>query len=111
LQVPWEQAYTEKDRKLVLFACDNVLTELWDEADNGYHFTDSADGTVYLVSARDPGSPNPPLRETIAQLKLHLKKFRGLFRATISIAFGSEREAGRLELSRREAIAALDQAG
>lgn len=111
LQTPWEQAYNEKDRKLILFACDNVLTELWDEAGSGYHLVDSAEGCVYLVSARDPSSPHPSLPETMGQLKQHLKKFRGLFRTTISIAFGTEQGVDRLERSRREALAALAQAG
>jgi len=111
LQAPWDQAYSDKDRKLILFAFDNVIEELWDEAGIGYHFVDYADGNVYLISAPDPSGPHEPLIEHLDSLKRHLRKFRGLFRTTISIALGSEQEPGGLDLSRRQAMAVLAQAG
>ncbi|WP_276353826.1 response regulator transcription factor [Cohnella caldifontis] len=111
LQVPWEQAYTDKDRKLILFACDNVISDLWDEAGSGYHFVEPSEGVVYLVMALDPSDPGEPLPEKMSGLKQHLKKFRGLFRTTISIAFGSEQEPGSLDRSLQQALAVMAQAG
>ncbi len=113
LQEAWEQAYPDKDRRLIMFAFDNALSELWDGAGKGYHWLDSSGGTVCLIAIRDrsmeTNTEEAPMdvEAEMVLLKQHLKRFRGLIRTTLSIGIGTEYEAKLLNRSYKEALASM----
>jgi two-component system response regulator YesN len=108
LQTPWEQAFADKDRKLILFAFDNVLSELWDEAEDGYHWLDPTNGHVYLIRIKESAAACEPMVQKVEQLIQQFKKFRGLYRTTLSAGIGSEQESLHLCLSSRQAVSMFD---
>ncbi|HEY5587322.1 MAG TPA: response regulator [Candidatus Paceibacterota bacterium] len=87
--------YSKKDWDLILFMLNNIITELWDDKEYGYHYIDSDNGDCFLVIL-DKNIMNNIFSQEVQQVLLDnlkyirskLYHFRGLFKKTISIAIG-----------------------
>lgn len=74
--------YGHKEFKLLQFALNNALSELWEGKKLGYSMVDKETGSCYLVSFA------PVDREQLLQLKEDLYQFAGLLKSTLSIGVG-----------------------
>ncbi|WNR46034.1 response regulator [Paenibacillus roseipurpureus] len=98
--------YAEKEWELVLFALDNVLTELWDAEGHGYHLVDEATGDCMLIGVNS--EEETACMSQLEALRQQLYRFRGLLRTTLSIGLGGAyAKLDQLHLSRRQAENAL----
>lgn len=101
--------YSIKDWELILFAFDNALTEVWDEEGYGNHLVEADTGRCYLLVAGD-NERLAAMPDILSSIREHLYRFRGLFKATMSVALGEP--VARLadsSISREQADIALRQ--
>ncbi|SFI98930.1 Helix-turn-helix domain-containing protein [Paenibacillus sp. UNC496MF] len=75
------QRTSEKERKLIAFSLDNMLSDLWDARQHGYHLVDKSSLEVFLL-AKDGG------RQLLTDIAGHLHRYIGLFKSTFSLGIG-----------------------
>ncbi|BBI31580.1 response regulator transcription factor [Cohnella abietis] len=80
------QSYLPNEWNLILFALENVLSELWDRVGINYHYVDPINGNCYLLSCGDIHLEM--IIKEMEQLNKSLTRFRGLFLSTLSIGVG-----------------------
>ncbi|MFC5452427.1 response regulator [Paenibacillus aestuarii] len=99
---------SEKERQLVLFALENMLTELWDDAGLGYHYTVNESGLAYLLAVSQSEENLPELfhkglEDRLNRIHKEFFRLRGLFRTTITITAGMKvSDHHALSLSRED---------
>lgn len=95
--------------KLIIFALDNIIGELWEQADKGYKWVDPANADCYIiVSDFSLQSDLEKLKNEAYRIKEHMNKVKGLFKTTISIGIGSvERSTEDIWISAKNARMAL----
>ncbi len=76
--------YAEEEWNLILFAFNNILTEVWEDEGLGYHYVDRRSGNGYLITTL-----REQLEDDLQRIRKLLYRFRGLFRSTISIIVGT----------------------
>lgn len=76
------QRIPERERNLLTFSLDNIMTDLWDSQQYGYHLVDKADLEVYLLST---GGDRQHFRAIVCQLH----RYVGLFKSTFSVGIGT----------------------
>ncbi|QNK56680.1 response regulator [Paenibacillus sp. PAMC21692] len=97
-----EASVPERERKLILFALDNLLGDIWDAHGSGYHWIDQAAGMFYLLSVRGAGT------EAFVSVIRQLDRFMGLFKSTISLGVGfPARVPGAIPASATAALQSL----
>jgi len=98
-------AYRESDWSLMLFALNNIVTEIWEDEGLGYHYVDRHTGSCYLIA-----TVRETLLQDIRQIQKQLYHFRGLFRSTISIVVGTPvASMAELYTSRQKAESRMTQ--
>ncbi|MBW7459699.1 response regulator, partial [Paenibacillus sepulcri] len=68
----------DKEKKLLVFSLDNILTDLWDGKEIGYHWVNRQTGEAYVLSMK------PDAETHFAELLPLWRKYRGLFKSTFS---------------------------
>lgn len=72
----------EKEKKLLVFSIDNILNDLWEGRELGYHWVNGSTGEAYLLSTK------PDAETHFAELLPQWRKYRGLFKSAFSGAVG-----------------------
>ncbi|WP_167357034.1 response regulator [Paenibacillus pectinilyticus] len=78
-----KEKYSEKNMKLITFSLDNILNDVWDKKEHGYHVVNPENAECYLLAKKEI-----PESEWV-QVKREIRKVTGLLRSTISIAVGT----------------------
>ncbi|MDB4867731.1 MAG: two-component system response regulator [Cohnella sp.] len=99
-----QKSLSDRELQLFVFSLDNILQDIWDLKDNGYHKVDRRSAEFYLLSkSRQP-------HEAFAAVQQQLVKYIGLFRSTFSAGIGhSVGQASHIHLSARAGALALQQ--
>lgn len=96
------QHLTDKERSLLAFSLDNILSDLWDAKGLGYHLVNREEPEVYLLAKDGAGLR---FEEVVSQLH----RYVGLFRSTFSLGIGEAVfELPALFLSMKAAKSAID---
>ncbi|MBO7745587.1 response regulator, partial [Paenibacillus sp. MWE-103] len=92
----------DKERRLLAFSLDNILADLWEGKELGYHWVNGQTGEAYVLCAK------PEAERHFAELLPMWRKYRGLFKSAFSggIGHAAASPAG-IHLSARAAAAAL----
>ncbi|PLT44210.1 DNA-binding response regulator, AraC family [Paenibacillus pasadenensis] len=97
-----DASVSDKDRKLLSFALDNILDDIWDSQGCGYHWLEPSTGNVALLAKGDR-------EQELMGLPEQLQRYMGLFRSTFSLAHGPRTsDPLRLDESIAEARRALE---
>lgn len=106
--------YSHREWNLILFALDNIFTEVWDGEHHGYHWIDPGTGKCYLLCADagllpELGQHPTKLAEKAAAITDSFQRFRGLILSTISTGIGPVvGSASQIRLSCRSIDEALN---
>ncbi len=93
---------SKKELRLITFSLDNMLSELWEARDLGYHYVDPETARCYFIG-RDIDS-----QDEMLQVKKQLGACMGLWQSTFTISIGSYRNEYRaVHVSCRSAELAL----
>ena len=92
-KVEQDNYYSHREWNLILFALDNIFTEVWDSENHGYHWIDPGTGKCYLLCAdpgllQSPGASPTILADKAAAITESFQRFRGLILSTISTGIG-----------------------
>ncbi|WNR45674.1 response regulator transcription factor [Paenibacillus roseipurpureus] len=74
----------EKECQLVMFAFDNILSDVWEGEGRGYHWVGRSQAMLYLLTSDE----NPA--ELAQAVKEQLYRFMGLFKSTLSVGIGGK---------------------
>ncbi|AZN39305.1 response regulator [Paenibacillus albus] len=92
----------EREEKLLAFSLDNIITELWDARELGYHLIEPGGGSFMLIAIHREAA------EQFESILEQLVKYTGLFKSTFSLGVGPPVEdAQELHRSARSAQQAL----
>lgn len=97
--------YSHEEWKLILFVLENILSEVWDDNEYGYHWIDRMKGYCYLLCTNrdlllNKDSNNSSFVEIVKQIMDHIKRFSGLLLSTISLGVGpSINQTSQIHLS------------
>ncbi|MFC5401229.1 response regulator transcription factor [Cohnella soli] len=88
-----ENYYSHREWDLIMFALDNIFTEVWDSESHGYHWIDSGTGKCYLLCTNSqllkrPGEEPSMLAEKAAAITESFHRIRGLILSTLSTGIG-----------------------
>ncbi|QHW33177.1 response regulator [Paenibacillus rhizovicinus] len=75
------QRIPDRERNLLAFSLDNIMSDLWDSQHFGYHLVDKAGLEVYLLSKDGD-------RQRFGDIVGQLHRYIGLFKSTFSIGIG-----------------------
>lgn len=93
---------SKKELRLIIFSLDNMLSELWEARDLGYHYVDPETARCYFIG-RDIDSQTEMLK-----VKKQLSACMGLWQSTFTISIGiSVTNIEQLHVSCRSAELAL----
>jgi two-component system response regulator YesN len=96
------QTVPEKELKLLVFSLDNILSDLWDSKQKGYHLVNNHNAEFYLLCKQRDAQGH------FSALHQQLVKFTGLFKSTFSLGVGPMvHEPREIRLSARAAEQAL----
>ncbi|WP_028611467.1 response regulator [Paenibacillus harenae] len=96
----------KKEFRLIVFSLDNMLSELWEAKDLGYHYVDPETARCYFIG-RDIDS-----RDEMLKLKKQLGACMGLWQSTFTIGIGvSVTNIEQVHVSYRSAELALASSG
>jgi two-component system response regulator YesN len=84
---------TANNWKLIIFALDNIMDELWEQTDMGYRWVDPASADCCII-VTDPCLQRDmeKLKNEVHRTKENLNKVKGLFKTTISVGIGSSEQ-------------------
>ncbi|MFC5650379.1 response regulator [Paenibacillus solisilvae] len=92
----------DQEKKLLVFSLDNILTDLWEGKEIGYHWVNGQTGEAYVLSTK------PDAETHFAELLPLWRKYRGLFKSTFSGGIGhTVGSPANIYLSAQAASAAL----
>ncbi|RAP75423.1 response regulator transcription factor [Paenibacillus montanisoli] len=74
----------DKEKKLLVFSLDNILTDLWEGKELGYHWVNEQTGEAYVLSMK----PEAVAKAHFAELLPLWRKYRGLFKSSFSGGVG-----------------------
>nr|WP_239566137.1 response regulator [Paenibacillus sacheonensis] len=95
-------AIGDRERKLLVFSIDNILTDLWEGKELGYHWVNGQTGDAYVLSMK------PDAEAHFAELLPQWRKYRGLFKSAFSGGIGHPvGSPGDIFLSAQTALGAL----
>lgn len=81
--------YSYREWNLILFALDNILTEIWDNKVPGFHWIDPQTGRCYLLLADSDNRASPSSTNSlIEQIAVSLQRIGGLLLSTLSWGCG-----------------------
>lgn len=101
--------YDEQDWQLILFAFDNILSELCETLELGYLWVNPENGICNIIITNEKiQSDSEKLSKTLNELKNGLYKAGGLFRSTLSCGVGTKCcKVQDIYLSSKNAMAVL----
>ncbi|QHT59181.1 response regulator [Paenibacillus lycopersici] len=92
----------DKEKKLLVFSLDNILTDLWEGKELGYHWVNAQTGEAFVLSVK------PEAETHFAELLPQWRKYRGLFKSSFSGGIGRPVSSpADIYLSAQSASAAL----
>ncbi|QHW31618.1 response regulator [Paenibacillus rhizovicinus] len=75
-------AMGDKEKKLLAFSLDNILTDLWEGKELGYHWVNGQTSEAYVLSMKREAEAH------FAELLPQWRKYRGLFKSAFSGGVG-----------------------
>lgn len=97
-----QQDIPERELRLLTFSLDNILHDLWDVRESGYHLVNRQTAEFFLLSKK----PDP--HESFAAILPQMVKYIGLFRSTFSAGIGpTVRQPEQIHASAHSALLAL----
>jgi two-component system response regulator YesN len=104
-----EIKYAQKDWDLILFAFENILTEIWEDQ-WGYYWVDPESGNCVLLAVNgDIQSAGGQLSECVNKVKHEIDRLRGILRTTVTVTTGPEVGSWSLiSYSYREALGQIN---
>ena len=103
-----KQPIAEKERNLIAFSLDNILNDIWDARQYGYHLIDRNNLDVYLLSK---DGEKERFQEVVNQLQRYIGLFKSTFSAGIGIPVSSLGDIYKSVKSARQAIDGNDEEG